>query len=1329
MKYPLTLRVIGVLLFLMMGLLPFLPAPAAHADAVPITTHHIDNAHTGANLYETVLNVSNVTSTTFGQVFTRTLDGQAYPQPLYVPGLTINGGLHNVVYVETEHDSVYAYDADDPTASTPLWKKSLQPAGVLTSTSAPVPNSDFGNAYGAYHDIHTEVGVTSTPVIDLSSNTMYVVALHKDCLNPATGCSGLGTGYTYRHRLHALDLLTGQEKFGGPVVLGGSVPSDAADSVGGSLTFKSLNQLQRPALVMSKGITRSIIYMAFSGIADTDPYHGWVMGYDASTLQQVSIFSVTPHAGTTTAGGHGGNGEGGIWMASQGPAVDSNGSLYIMSGNGNFDTDTGGPDIGDSFFRLDPSSTVTTGLAMGSWFTPYNQATLDANDQDLGSSGILLIPGTNLLIGGGKEGKFYVIDRTTMGGYCGSGSGSCTSTDTNIRQEFQGGIYHIHGSPPYWDSAGGTYIYIWSENDALRQYQFNKGTQLFTTGAIHQSPNTLASGMSGGMLSVSANGNATNSGIVWASHQKSGTDDNPNTVPGVLEAFNASNVSQRLWGSEDVPARDSLGNVAKFVPPLVVNGKVYQPSFADNNGPGNQLHVYGLLNPPKATKLAVVQNSSPITAGVSVPFTVTAKDNSGNLMTNYTGTVHFTSSDVQAGLPSDYTFVYGDNGVHAFNLTLKTVGSQIVTGTDTVTNSIQGSVSQVVQNAGASVLTNQSVLSQTTLVNTTFATNLQVQAKDSYGNPVSNIVVTFTAPASGASGLFGGATPGTVVTVTTDSSGSATAPTFTANGTAGTYNVVATISFGATGHSVDIEPRGTGTPVNFSMTNTAPPTTTTTPTATTTTPTVTTTTPTVTTTTTPAVTTTTPVVPTTTTTAATTTPSGTTYTYYLPYLTNQANNFTSSVLVQNSGSQAATIQAQYYDVNGSGIGLQQLNSCASLVTNASCLLNTPFQAGAQGVGVLTSNQPLTVLVVENTPYGGSAYSIGAGAAPTLIAPLAINQNLGFTTHLNIANVGVLPTTVTVTFYDLQGSNLPSATKTLTLAAHTSQTLDQTAHDSNLPTGFYGWAKLEGAAGSQLVGQVLEERADIGFVALANMQTGLNSTLYAPAIFNQTFGSFVTGANIVNPNSNPVQISITYYDNTGKAYTADPFILAPDAVAPVYQGSASGLGIPQNGLPLSFYGSATVSSSSVGNGGGSNIVMVVNEAGSKTASGSAQSGTYGSAGAGGNSVGLPVVANNGQALTGGLQTSGLTILNTSTQTLAGTISYYLPDGTLVSAATQNFSVAAHASQPFYQGAVTGLPTGFYGLAVVTQTSSGAGSMLVTTNVQSDNLFFTYTEPTS
>jgi len=472
-----------------------------------------------------------------------------------------------------------------------------------------------------------------------------------------------------------------------------------------------------------------------------------------------------------------------------------------------------------------------------------------------------------------------------------------------------------------------------------------------------------------------------------------------------------------------------------------------------------------------------------------------------------------------------------------------------------------------------------------------------------------------------------------------------------------------------------------------------------------------------------------------------------TYTYYLPTLANNASGFSSNVLVQNLGSSSANIASQYYD-NLGGSTVQNV-ACSNLAAQARCIPINTFATGAKGTGIITSNQPLSIIVNETTPYGASAYTVGTGASSRLVAPLAINDADGFVTELTIFNAGPTATNLIVNFYDQNGALIVVATKSLNIAAHSSQRLDQTATDSGLARGFYGWAQILGANGSMLVAQVLEHNATSHFVALANAQQwtansqqltannrkqkGTDASafstvstdccgekLFAPAIFNGAFGGFVTGANIVNPQANPVNVSITYYDSEGKAYVARPFTLAAHSIAPIFQGNLADTGLPDGGLPWGFYGSAMVSST------GGKVAMVVNEAGSLVSNGTTRSGVYAAVSLDqvssyNNKIGLPIVANNG----GGL-TSGATILNTADTAVNATITYYNPDGAEVGN-MQSFQIAAHASLPIYQGA-TGLPSGFMGQAVITQTSANiANSLLVTTNVQSDSLFYSYVKP--
>ncbi len=540
---------------------------------ISVLTQHNNNSRTGANLNETILNTHNVNVYQFGKLFSRFVDGQVYAQPLYVPGVNIGQGLHNVVYIATMKNNVYAFDADDPNAATPLWQANLGP---------PVPVADVGGLT----DINEVVGITSTPVIDIATGTLYCVAKTEE-------------GDSFLQRLHALDIISGQEKLGGPVVIDGSVPGTGEGSVSGSIRFDPRRHLNRPGLLLLNGY----IYIAFGSHEDNRPFHGWVFSYDAVTLQRIAIFNVTP-------AGWGGA----IWQSGQGLAADDNGYIYFMTANGTFNLNTGGRDCSSCFIKLS-----TPFLALVDWFAPYNQNELNTYNFELNSSGPLLLPETNLVVGGGKEGILYVVDRSNMGHFqAGSNSQIVQSLQITYGD-------HLHGSPIHWESPQhGPLVFIWYEEDHLKAFNLING--LFqditspTTGLLEpiaMSTMAVPSGMPGGFLSLSANGSAADTGIVWASHPFSG-DAHDFTVPGILRAFDASDVSIELWNSKQNAARDDVGNFAKFTPPTIANGKVYLATFS------NQLVVYSLIGtPPAPTVSSVSPTSGPATGGTAVTITGT----------------------------------------------------------------------------------------------------------------------------------------------------------------------------------------------------------------------------------------------------------------------------------------------------------------------------------------------------------------------------------------------------------------------------------------------------------------------------------------------------------------------------------------------------------------------------------------------------------------------------------------------------------------------------------------------------------------------------------
>jgi hypothetical protein len=509
-------------------------------------TYHNDNARTGANLDELALTPADVNQSSFGKLFSYPLDGLTFASPLYDANVNIPGqGYHNVVYVATEHDSVYAFDADG-LSSTPLWHDSfINPAAGITT----VPAADTGET----GDIPNEIGITSTPVIDPSTGTLYVVAATKVVSGGTT---------TYVQELHALDIATGAEKFGGPVTIQASVPGTGDGSQGGTLTFNSLHENQRTGLLLSNGV----VYMAFSSHGDVDPFHGWVLGYNATTLQQVLVYCDTPN-------GH----HGGIWMSGDGLAADSAGNIFFESGDGLFDASSGGSDYGDSFVKLTPGGTVSD------YFTPYDQASMDTGNLDLGSAGVLILPDQSgahphEIIGSGKNGTIYVINRDNMGHFS-SASDQIVQEIPNIWTKMTGGEAGLFGTPAYFNGS----VYFSPLADTVQAFQLSNG--LLTTTPTSQSPEaydgtTATFDSRGGTLAISANG-STN-GILWAMQSEG------DGSPGVLHAYDATNLAHELYSSDQAGSRDLADPWLKFTVPDVANGRVYVAS-------SGQLTVYGLL--------------------------------------------------------------------------------------------------------------------------------------------------------------------------------------------------------------------------------------------------------------------------------------------------------------------------------------------------------------------------------------------------------------------------------------------------------------------------------------------------------------------------------------------------------------------------------------------------------------------------------------------------------------------------------------------------------------------------------------------------------------
>jgi hypothetical protein len=525
--------------------------PAAGQPSV--LTQHNDIGRTGQNTDEIILTRSNVNVNQFGRLFTLPVRGQVYAQPLYVPNVTINGSAHNVLIVVTELEYVYAFDADSKGA--PLWQVSLVDKAHGASSGEHALNSS--KTIGCT-DLQPYIGISSTPVIDSSSGTIFVEAKS-------------AKGSTYVHRLHALDLATGSEKAPGPVVITATVEGTGDGSQGGKLTFDDLHQHNRPGLLLLNGS----VYVAFASHCDFGPYHGWLFAYDAATFAQQSVFVTTPNGGL-----------GGFWMAGSGIAADA-GSIYISSGNGSFDTKhVPATELGDTIMKFG-----TTGgeLSLQDYFTPSDQACLANQDADLGSGGILVLPdqpGTypHILVTAGKEGAIYVVnrDQLTIGNKHYEGKGNCVTHDPEILEESaSGAVGGMWSMPAYWNST----LYFWGSGDTLKSIPLVNGLPDFKqiTG------NSTSIGFPGATPSISSNGTAAGAAILWAIDSSQYGSPGPGPGPAVLYAFDATNISNELWDSTQAPhKRDQAGNAVKFSVPTVVNGKVYIGTSAAVN-------VYGLL--------------------------------------------------------------------------------------------------------------------------------------------------------------------------------------------------------------------------------------------------------------------------------------------------------------------------------------------------------------------------------------------------------------------------------------------------------------------------------------------------------------------------------------------------------------------------------------------------------------------------------------------------------------------------------------------------------------------------------------------------------------
>jgi hypothetical protein len=589
-----------------------LAPPAAHAAAAgpAVTTYRNDNGRSGQYPAETVLNTSNVNQFDFGKRVSYPVDGQVYAQPLYVPNLTIGGSAHNVVFAATENDTVYAFDADATSAGAPLWKTSLLPSGATA-----VPNSAVNCG-----DLQPIIGITGTPVIDTSTNTMYVLSYDAE-------------GANLVYRLHALNITTGQDE-SPPIVIQASAPGTGAGGSGGTVSFNAGLNRERAGLVFANGK----VYIAFSSFCDNGNYHGWILSYtyNGSSFQQANAYDVDP------------NGiQGGIWGGDAGLDADGTGNLYYVSGNGTFDANTGGSDYGDSFVRLNAA------LQVQDYFTPFNQLCLNQGDQDLGAGGPLLIPGANALTGAGKEGRPYVVSTTNMGKFTAdpnltcNGSAEENRTDIDkVQQELPPGtVGSDFSTPAFWNGPSGQYVYYTAVNGPTRAF-------LWSNGKLSTAPTSTSASGNGGSPVVSSNGTTAGTGIVWKMD-----------TGGILHAYDASNLANELYNSNQNASRDGLDGYVKFSSAVVTNGQVFVGTPA-------HLTIFGLLSsgttpPPPPPGGLQINAGGPAVS----PFTADADFTGG--ATAGTGTAINTSGVTNAAPQAVYqtnrygNFSYSEAGLTA----------------------------------------------------------------------------------------------------------------------------------------------------------------------------------------------------------------------------------------------------------------------------------------------------------------------------------------------------------------------------------------------------------------------------------------------------------------------------------------------------------------------------------------------------------------------------------------------------------------------------------------------------------------------------------------
>lgn len=560
-----------------------------------VLTQHNDLYRTGWNNKESILTTKNVNKNSFGKIFSRTVDDQIYTQPLVVMNVNIQGkGNKNIVVVATVNNTVYAFDADSANINAPYWQDNLTPSG-----SRVIKNADMTGACGGnYKDFSGNMGIVGTPVIDSVTNTMYLVARSVT----------LGPDSVFQQYLHALDITNGQERPNSPLLITAQTPGSGSGSVAGVLTFNSQKQNQRAGLLLLNGI----VYITWSSHCDWGPYHGWVLGYDKTSLQQQIVFNDTPNGYN-----------GGIWMSAEAPSADDSGNIYLATGNGSVGVTYNPSNLinrSESALRLTPTGNT---FAINSFFTPNNYPNLEANDRDFGVAGILLIPNTNRVLTGCKDGNLYLLDRDNMGGY--------DVATNHVAQTITLGtnVWILRSSLAYYKGEQKEFVYSWSEKAPLYAFLYDRTAD--TLDVLH----AIISGVygpaagNGSFFSLSSNGSVDSTAILWVNQSASG-NANQAVCLGILRAFSATDVTKELWNSS-MDSNDLPGNYAKFTCPTISNGKVYLATFS------NKLMVYGLKDSATcdSCNLSNIALNKPCVASTTAPGLPASAAFDGNLSTRW----------------------------------------------------------------------------------------------------------------------------------------------------------------------------------------------------------------------------------------------------------------------------------------------------------------------------------------------------------------------------------------------------------------------------------------------------------------------------------------------------------------------------------------------------------------------------------------------------------------------------------------------------------------------------------------------------------------------